>query len=235
MDVVLGGPASAYSRMARAGVLAAIEPSERLPWRVVRRSPIGLATAPEPGAGAIAPPREAAGRPSTTPGTTRSRWPGRRASSAREDGPKDMRGWSRTRRTRVGSAARRARHSRPWSAARSHRPGDRGPGRQGRRDSSRPLTRPSGTLSRGERGLWSKGSRSSGEGGTAIERGAFLRFLAGRGQADPPPDEVREESRGRRLARRPAGRDARRRPGRALGCLGGARARRASRAGGATG
>ncbi|MEJ7637932.1 MAG: hypothetical protein WKF75_08115 [Singulisphaera sp.] len=61
VDVVLGGPASAYSRMARAGVLAAIEPSERLPWRVVRRSPIRLATATVPGAGAIAPASQGRG------------------------------------------------------------------------------------------------------------------------------------------------------------------------------
>ena len=231
VDVVLGGPASAYSRMARAGVLAAIEPSERLPWRVVRRSPIGLATATAPGAGEIAPPSRSRGPTFDDPRHDP-------LALAWAKGELGSGGWAEGYARLVQDAAHPRRIGRQaGSALAALERGEAastpaiGSGEAGLLRSERePLTRPPGTLSRGERGLCRRGGDPPERGAPRSSRGlpqVPRRSRSGR----PPAGRGPRESRGGRVARRPAGRDARRRPGRALGCLGGPRARRSSRAG----
>src|SRR4051794_28349674 len=46
-DIVLGGPVSGYRRMAKLGQLAAADDSGQSPWRLVHRSPMGMAVEPE--------------------------------------------------------------------------------------------------------------------------------------------------------------------------------------------
>jgi hypothetical protein len=55
IDVVLGGPASSYRRLAAAGRLGPVDRQGRAGWRVARRSPVGL--------GINRPAREAQGAP----------------------------------------------------------------------------------------------------------------------------------------------------------------------------
>jgi hypothetical protein len=46
LDVVLGGPVSAYAELAQAGRLVAADGPDRPPWRIARRVPIGWASLP---------------------------------------------------------------------------------------------------------------------------------------------------------------------------------------------
>ena len=195
VDVVLGGPASAYSRMARAGVLAAIEPSDRLPWRVARRSPIGLATAPEPGAGAVALPPGSRGPTFDDP----RRDP---LALAWAKGELGSGGWAEGYARLVQDAAHPRRIGRQeGSALAALERGEVastpaiGAGEAGPSPSRSPGPSPAlRAPSPGGRGDFIEGVAILRRGGHRDRAEAFLRFLAGRGQADPPPDEIREGS-----------------------------------------
>ncbi len=164
IDVVLGGPASAYAQMARAGVLAAIEPTERLPWRVVRRSPIGLATAAS------------------------SRGRGSTFDDPRHD-PLAL-AWAKG---ELGSGG--------WAEGYARLVQDAGnPRRIGRLAGSalaalergEAISTPAIGSGKEARAGWVEGVAILRRGTHRDRAETFLNFLASRGQAAPPPDEVRE-------------------------------------------
>ncbi len=194
VDVVLGGPASAYTRMARAGVLAAIEPSEHLPWRVVRRSPIGLSTAAPPGPGELALPSGGRGATFDDPrhDPLALAWAKGELGSA---------GWAEGYARLVRDAAHPRRIGRQAGsalAALEHRevastPAIESVGETGMLPSRSGIPSPAlRAPSPGGRGEFVEGVAILRRGGHRARAQTFLKFLAGRGQADPPSVEVHE-------------------------------------------
>lgn len=194
LDVVLGGPASSYARLAREEKLLPIDRQGNPPWCVSRRSPIGLATNPNAkGSGGGSPGGDAPGaspRERTTfddprhdplalawaKGQLRSGgWAEGYAGLVRDAGhPRRI---GRQARSALAAVGRGEAGATPAIA----------PGISGLRENLM-------FLAVADAPEWVEGVAIVRGGSNPALAQAFLRFLAERGQAEPPPAIAPEES-----------------------------------------
>ena len=188
VDVVLGGPATVFERLAESGRLAPIEPGGRAGWRVSRTAPIGLAI--NTAVSRVVTPAAEKGSPRPPEATVVFDDPRHDPIAlawAREQLGAD--GWSEGYARLVESVGHPRRVGRLQGAALAAV--ERGEA------ALTPAVAPLSTTRRSivfvpasTRSEWREGVAILSAGRHLDRSREFLRFLADRGQADPPPSEL---------------------------------------------